>query len=66
MSDENPNKNCNKYRVNIKEEDIIYIYTKKWVLKWCEENHPEKFKEGKKFIEGLLNKEEGIILNEKR
>ena len=55
-----------RYTVNIDKEDLLEIYTKKWVLKWCKENHPEKFEEGKKFIEGLINKEEGIILNEKR
>ena len=51
----NPNKNCNNYSVNIKEEDLIQIYVRRWVLKWCEKYHPETFDEAEKFIRNLYN-----------
>ncbi len=36
-------------------EDLINIYVKKWVLKWCKEYHPEAFIEAEKFIRELAN-----------
>ena len=66
MKKENPNNDCNKYEINVDEGDLINIYTKKWVLRWCQENHPEAFEEGREFVKGLINEEKGVILNEKR
>lgn len=57
---------CGKYRINIEKEDLINLYVRKWVLRWCKENRPEVFKDGRKFVEDLLNEEKGIALNEKR
>lgn len=54
MNEENPNKDCGNYTVNISEEDLIDMYVRKWVLKWCEKYHPEAFEEGKKFIKQLI------------
>jgi energy-converting hydrogenase A subunit M len=55
MTSENPNNNCNDYSVNINTEDLINIYVRKWVLKWCKEYHPEAFEEAEKFIRNLYN-----------
>tara|TARA_R110001583_G_scaffold44409_3_gene140824 strand:+ start:164 stop:349 length:186 start_codon:yes stop_codon:yes gene_type:complete len=55
MTSENPNSNCNNYSVNINAEDLINIYVKKWVLKWCKEYHPQAFEEAEKFIRNLYN-----------
>jgi hypothetical protein len=65
MTKENPNNNCNRYRINVDTEDLINIYTKKWVLRWCKENHPEAFEDGKRFVEGLIKEEKGIALDKK-
>tara|TARA_R100000808_G_scaffold24269_1_gene55502 strand:+ start:24162 stop:24344 length:183 start_codon:yes stop_codon:yes gene_type:complete len=53
--DNNPNKTCNPYSVNIDPEDLIQIYVRQWVLKWCEKYHPEAFDEAEKFIRKLYN-----------
>ena len=55
MTDDSPNKGCNAYAVNLDPEDLINIYVRKWVLKWCKEHHPEAFEEGEKFIRELYN-----------
>ena len=55
MTDGNPNKDCNGYSVNIDAEDLINIYVRKWVLKWCQQYHPEAFEEAEKFIRNLHN-----------
>jgi energy-converting hydrogenase A subunit M len=55
MTDENPNNSCNAYALNIDTEDLINIYVRKWVLKWCKEYHPEAFREAEKFIRNLYN-----------
>ena len=56
MNEENPNiPPCGKYTVNIDKEDLINMYVKQWVLKWCKEYHPEAFTEGEKFIRKLAN-----------
>jgi energy-converting hydrogenase A subunit M len=55
MTDNNPNKDCNTYSVNIDPEDLINIYVRKWVLKWCQQYHPEAFEEAEKFIRNLYN-----------
>ena len=55
MTDDNPNKDCNAYSVNIDPEDLINIYARKWVLKWCKQYHPEAFEEAEKFIRNLYN-----------
>jgi len=59
MSENNPNiPPCGKYSVNISKEDLIDIYVRKWVLKWCKEYHPEAFKEAEKFIRDLMDQNE--------
>lgn len=55
-----------KYTVNIDKEDLISLYARKWVLKWCRENRPDLFDEGRTFVKGLLNEEKGLTLDEKR
>jgi hypothetical protein len=56
MNEENPNiPPFAKYRVNMDKEDLINIYIRKWVLKWCKEYHPEAFIEAEKFIRELAN-----------
>tara|TARA_B100000029_G_C16744590_1_gene655767 strand:+ start:209 stop:388 length:180 start_codon:yes stop_codon:yes gene_type:complete len=56
MNDENPNiPPCPKYVVNMEKEDLINIYVRKWVLKWCKEYHPEAFVEAEKFIRELAD-----------
>jgi len=55
MTDNNPNKDCNTYSVNIDPEDLINIYVRKWVLKWCQQYHPEAFEEAEKFIRNIYN-----------
>tara|TARA_Y100000588_G_scaffold131165_1_gene143741 strand:- start:1027 stop:1212 length:186 start_codon:yes stop_codon:yes gene_type:complete len=55
MNGENPNiPPCGNYTVNISEEDLIQVYVRKWVLKWCEEYHPEAFDEAEKFIKKIM------------
>ena len=49
-----PPKKLGKYTVDIDQEDLVEIYVKKWVLKWCEKYHPEAFEKGEEFIRGLL------------
>ena len=58
MSEDNPNKGCGNYTVNISKEDLIDIYVRKWVLRWCKKYHPEAFKEAEKFIKDLMNQNE--------
>lgn len=56
MSGSNPNTPfCGNYTVNIDKEDLINIYVRKWVLKWCKEYHPEAFEKADKFIRGIYN-----------
>ena len=52
---DNPNiPPCGKYTVNIETEDLVGIYVRKWVLKWCKKYHPEAFVEAEKFIRDNL------------
>ena len=41
---------CESYSVDIKEEDLVNIYVKQWVLEWCKKYHPEAFEEAEKFV----------------
>ena len=51
----NPNKPfCGEYSINIQEEDLVNIYVRKWVLKWCKKYHPEAFEEANQFIRKIL------------
>jgi len=45
------------YTVNIEKEDLINIYVRKWVLRWCKEYHPEAFVEAEEFIKKMLDDE---------
>ena len=49
-----PPEKLGKYTVDIDKEDLVEMYVKKWVLKWCKKYHPEAFSEGEKFIRCLL------------
>ena len=53
---DNPNKDCGNYSVNFSQSDLINIYVKEWVLKWCRKEHPEAFYEAEKYIKKKLNK----------
>ena len=53
---DNPNKDCNNYSVNFSQSDLINIYVKEWVLKWCRKEHPEAFYEAEKYIKKKLKK----------
>tara|TARA_B100001093_G_C26846579_1_gene1023076 strand:+ start:3270 stop:3446 length:177 start_codon:yes stop_codon:yes gene_type:complete len=46
---------CEQYSVNINKEDLINIYVKEWVLKWCKKYHPEAFDEAEKFVKNNLD-----------
>jgi len=43
-----------KYTVNYDIESLIEIYKKKMILKWVQENHPERIIEFEKKIKSLL------------
>jgi|APSaa5957512535_1039671.scaffolds.fasta_scaffold460073_2 hypothetical protein len=43
-----------KYTVNYDIESLIEIYKKKMILKWVQENHPERIIEFEKIIKSLL------------
>jgi len=51
----NPNEECGNYRVNFSKSDLINIYVKEWVFKWCKEYHPEAFVEAEKFVKKSLD-----------
>ena len=42
-----------KYTIDYNIKDLIEIYTKRWLLKWVKENHPEIVKQAKKEITEL-------------
>ena len=62
-SEENPNKECGRYSVNIEQEDLINIYVKKWVLEWCKKYHPEAFEKADEFVRDLIKSDEMEIKN---
>ena len=47
-----------KYTVNYDIESLIEIYKKKMILKWVQDNHPEKIIEMEKKIRSLLIEDE--------
>ena len=55
MNDDNPNKIPNNYSVNFSKSDLINIYAKEWVLRWCRKYHPEAFVEAEKFVKESLD-----------
>lgn len=52
-----PAETLGKYTVNIEKEDLINLYVRKWVLKWCRKYHPEAFEEGERFIRELISED---------
>jgi len=46
---------CGKYSINFDKEDLVNIYVKEWVLKWCKKYHPEAFDEAEKFVKNNLD-----------
>lgn len=53
--DPNPNSGCGDYKINFSKSDLINIYVKEWVVKWCKKYHPEAFEEAEKFIRKEMN-----------
>lgn len=53
--DPNPNSGCGDYKINFSKSDLINIYVKEWVFKWCKEYHPEAFVEAEKFVKNSLD-----------
>jgi hypothetical protein len=55
MSDETPNTPpCGSYTVNMSRGDLVDIYVRRWVLKWCRKYYPEAFKKAEEQIRGLM------------
>ena len=50
----NPNVGLGDYTVNFTKSDLINIYIKEWVLRWCKKYHPEAFEKAEKFIRDKL------------
>jgi hypothetical protein len=62
---DNPNDKCGDFKVNFSKSDLINIYVKEWVFKWCKKYHPEAFVEAEKFVKDSLdcskkNKNKGL------
>lgn len=53
--DPNPNSGCGDYKINFSKSDLINIYVKEWVVKWCKKYHPEAFVEAEKFVKKSLD-----------
>ena len=53
--DPNPNSGCGDYKINFSKSDLINIYVKEWVFKWCKKYHPEAFVEAEKFVKDSLD-----------
>ena len=53
--DDNPHRECGDFRVNLSKSDLVNIYVKEWVLKWCQKYHPEAFFEAEGLIKELLD-----------
>jgi hypothetical protein len=49
------NNEPNNYSLNIDPEDLIQIYIRQWVLKWCKSYHPEAFETAETAIRKLYN-----------
>ena len=53
--EDNPNSECGDYTINFSKSDLINIYVKEWVFKWCKKYHPEAFVEAEKFVKDALD-----------
>ena len=53
--EDNPNSDCGDYTINFSKSDLINIYVKEWVFKWCKKYHPEAFVEAEKFVKDSLD-----------
>lgn len=63
---DSPNDGCGDYSVNFSQSDLINIYVKEWVLKWCKKEHPEAFYEAEKYIKNKLKNNKKKIKKTKK